>query len=105
MQIDKVASQKQIDTINQTLEEFGIEGKVVNYVKGPAVTQFEISLGGGIKVERVQNISKNLQMNLECKSLRIEAPIPGKSTVGLEVPNPVQEIVYLGDMLRDKVFK
>lgn len=104
LQIDKVASQKQIDTINQTLEEFGIEGKVVNYVKGPAVTQFEISLGGGIKVERVQNISKNLQMNLECKSLRIEAPIPGKSTVGLEVPNPVQEIVYLGDMLRDKAF-
>ncbi|HOR53450.1 MAG TPA: DNA translocase FtsK [Bacilli bacterium] len=104
LQIDKVASQKQIDTINQTLEEFGISGEVVNYVKGPAVTQFEISLGGGIKVERVQNISRNLQMNLECKSLRIEAPIPGKSTVGIEVPNPVQEIVYLGDMLRDKAF-
>lgn len=104
LQIDKVASQKQIDTINQTLEEFGISGEVVNYVKGPAVTQFEISLGGGVKVERVQNISRNLQMNLECKSLRIEAPIPGKSTVGIEVPNPVQEIVYLGDMLRDKTF-
>ncbi|MDD3623735.1 MAG: DNA translocase FtsK [Bacilli bacterium] len=104
LQIDKVASQKQIDTINQTLEEFGISGEVVNYVKGPAVTQFEISLGGGIKAERVQNISRNLQMNLECKSLRIEAPIPGKSTVGIEVPNPVQEIVYLGDMLRDKAF-
>lgn len=89
----------QKEVIDRTLRDFRIGGRVVHYTKGPAVTQFEIKLDAGVKVEKVKNIQRNLQMNLEGKSIRIEAPIPGKSTVGIEVPNIVQDKVLLGEML------
>lgn len=89
-------------TIDSTLEEFKIGGHVVNNIIGPAVTQFEVKLDPGVKVGKIESISRNLQMNLESNSIRIEAPIPGKSTVGIEVPNPVKSVVAFGDLLANK---
>lgn len=89
----------QKEIINRTLRDFRIGGRVVHFTKGPTVTQFEIKLDAGVKVERVKNIARNLQMNLEGKSIRIEAPIPGKSTIGIEVPNIEQETVLFGDLV------
>lgn len=97
-----VIMQKEI--INRTLRDFRIGGRVVEYTKGPSVTQFEIKLDPGVKVERVKNISRNLQMNLEGKSIRIEAPIPGKSTIGIEVPNQIRDKVCFGDLISDQRF-
>ncbi len=96
---DLSSTQKQRDIIDQTLREFDIAGRVVNFTKGPTVTQFEIALDPGVNLRKVSGISINLQANLEATSIRIQAPIPGKSTIGLEAPNVKREIVYFGDML------
>lgn len=103
-QSDMTGVQYQKNIIDRTLNEFKISGHVTHFTKGPAVTQFEIKLDGGVKVEKVKGIAKNLQMNLQCKSLRIEAPIPGKSTVGVEVPNIDQDIVLFGELLSNPEF-
>ncbi|MBN2299827.1 MAG: DNA translocase FtsK [Acholeplasmataceae bacterium] len=94
----------QIDVINATLEQFGIEGEVNGSVKGPTVTRYEIALEPGVNVKRILGIQDNLMMNLASKSLRIEAPIPGKPYVGLEVPNVKPEIVAFGNVVDTKEF-
>lgn len=101
---DDSATNLQRDRINETLEEFGILGNVTHYTRGPAVTQFEIQLDPGIKVQKVKNIQSNIQAALQAKSIRIEAPIPGKSTIGIEVPNPEKDCVYFGELLSNKQF-
>ncbi len=88
-----------IDVINQTLLSFDIDGEVTNYTKGPTVTRYEISLGAGVQTKRITSISDNIQMNLSALSLRIEAPIPGKNTIGIEVPNQIRESVFFGDVI------
>lgn len=103
-QSDYTSVNYQKDIIDRTLKEFKIGGRVVHYTKGPTVTQFEIKLDAGVKVERVKGIQKNLQMNLEGKSIRIEAPIPGKSTIGIEVPNIEQDKVLFGELLSNPEF-
>lgn len=95
---------QQIDTINRTLEDFSIEGEVIGSTKGPTVTRYEVSLKPGINVNRISNIADNLMMNLQTRSLRIEAPIPGKPYVGLELPNVEPEIVAFGNVVDDKEF-
>ena len=94
----------QIDVINATLQQFGIEGEVNGSVKGPTVTRYEIALEPGVNVKRILGIQDNLMMNLASKSLRIEAPIPGKPYVGLEVPNVKPEIVAFGNVVDTKEF-
>ncbi|PKK93256.1 MAG: hypothetical protein CVV61_05550, partial [Tenericutes bacterium HGW-Tenericutes-6] len=94
----------QIDVINATLAQFGIEGEVSGSTKGPTVTRYEIQLEPGVNVKRILNIQDNLMMNLSSKSLRIEAPIPGKPYVGLEVPNVKPEIVAFGNVVDTKEF-
>lgn len=94
----------QIDMINATLEQFGIEGSVKSSKKGPTVTRYEIALEPGVNVKRISNISDNLMMSLASKSLRIEAPIPGKPYVGLEVPNVKPEIVAFGNVIANPSF-
>lgn len=94
----------QIDIINATLQQFGIEGEVNGSVKGPTVTRYEIALEPGVNVKRILGIQDNLMMNLASKSLRIEAPIPGKPYVGLEVPNVKPEIVAFGNVVDTKEF-
>ena len=94
----------QIDVINATLSQFGVEGSVKSSKKGPTVTRYEIALEPGVNVKRVLSISDNLMMSLASKSLRIEAPIPGKPYVGLEVPNKIPEIVAFGNVIDDPKF-
>lgn len=98
-----VDSQKEI--INYTLEQFNVEGTVSAFTKGPTVTQFEISLAPGVMVNKVTKIADNLKMNLAAKSIRIEAPIPGKKSIGIEVPNRIQDSVNFGALVDDKEFK
>lgn len=94
----------QIDIINATLKNFGIEGSVKGSKKGPTVTRYEIALDPGVNVKRILGINDNLRMNLAATSLRIEAPIPGKPYVGLEVPNVKPEIVAFGNVVDTKEF-
>lgn len=95
----------QVEIINQTLLDFGIEGSVFNSKKGPTVTRHEIALEPGVNVKKVNNIQDNLMMNLAATSVRIEAPIPGKPYVGIEVPNVEAEIVAFGNIIDDERFK
>jgi DNA segregation ATPase FtsK/SpoIIIE, S-DNA-T family len=94
----------QIDVINATLSQFSIEGSVSGSKKGPTVTRYEIALEPGVNVKRILNIEDNLMMNLASRSIRIEAPIPGKPYVGLEVPNVKPEIVAFGNVVDTKEF-
>lgn len=95
---------EQEEAINRTLSEFNVPGSVKNIVKGPTVTRHEIELEPGINVRNVSNIEANLKMNLAAETTRIEAPIPGKPYVGLEVPNKEPEIVAFGNVVDDPKF-
>ena len=95
---------KNIDTINQTLIAFGIAGSVVAHTKGPSVTRYEIALDAGVQTKRITAIADNFQMSLRALSIRIEAPIPGKNTVGIEVPNEIRESVCFGDVVDNPKF-
>ena len=97
--IDGLEESKEI--INQTLASFDINGTVEHYVEGPTFTRYEISLEIGTNVKKILSIQDTLQMNLGVTSLRIQAPIPGKKTVGIEVPNRVRKAVAFGDILSE----
>ena len=96
---------EKIDIINQTLREFGIDGEVVTHTYGPAVTRYEVKLNSGVNVKKVNSISDNIKMNLSAKTIRIEAPIPGKSNVGIEVPNNVVRLVTYSEIINSDEFK
>ena len=96
--------QKQIDILNTTFEEFGVGASVYTHTKGPTVTRYEIILDSGVNVKKVTGISDNIKMALAAKEIRIEAPIPGKSTLGIEVPNEVAEIVHFIDIVNQEKF-
>lgn len=85
--------------IEQTLQSFKIDGHVVEIQRGPVITQYEVLLAAGIKVHRITNLANELAMNLKARKIRIVAPIPGKNTVGIEVPNRTREVVYLRELL------
>ena len=95
---------EKIDIINNTLNEFGIEGEVVNHTYGPSVTRYEVKLSSGVNVKKVSSIEDNLKMNLCAKTIRIEAPIPGKSNVGIEVPNNQVRVVNFAELINDDGF-
>jgi len=89
----------QVERINQTLKDHAVEGEVAHSKKGPTVTRHEISLEPGVPVKRVTGLQDNLMMSLAAKTLRIEAPIPGKPYVGIEVPNKIADIVSFGNVV------
>ena len=89
------------EIINQILKSFGIDGEVVTYTKGPAFTRYEILLAPGVNVKKINQIYDNLQKDLQAESLRVLAPIPGKNTIGVEVPNDVADMVSFGDLVDD----
>ncbi|OGV39325.1 MAG: hypothetical protein A2020_08845 [Lentisphaerae bacterium GWF2_45_14] len=91
--------------LQRTLESFKVEGMVTNFISGPRVTRFEISLAPGVKVEKVTSIANNIAMELEAKSIRILAPIPGKNAIGVEVPNAVPSGVSLRSMMETPEWK
>ncbi len=90
------------EIINETFKAFGIDGEVISYTKGPAFTLYEIMLSPGVNVKKVNQIYDNLQMNLQATSIRIQSPIPGKNTIGIEAPNDVADVVKFGDIIDEK---
>ena len=98
---DAIRSQR----LEATLESFRVPAKVRHITHGPAISRFELELAAGIKVNKVTDLSRNIAMNMEVKSVRIEAPIPGKSLVGVEVPNPKTATVTLREVLESDVMR
>ena len=78
--------------LESVLKEFGINAKVVNYEYGPTITRYEVTIPKGVKVSKVTSLTDDIAMNLAAESIRIEAPIPGKNTIGIETPNRKRSI-------------
>ena len=91
--------------LEETLEQFDVDASVTGYTAGPTVTRFEIELGAGVKVNRVLSLSNEIKYALASGELRFLAPIPGRSAIGVEVPNRTRQLVTLGDLLRSKEAK
>ena len=90
--------------LQRTLASFNVDAKVTNATKGPTVTRYEIQPNVGVKVSKILNLADDIALNLAAKSIRIEAPIPGKSAVGIEVPNRSTETVWLRDIIESDEF-
>jgi S-DNA-T family DNA segregation ATPase FtsK/SpoIIIE len=97
--------QKNIETLEGTLEQFGIDATVVEVANGPTVTRYEIQLGPGIRVARITALAENIAMDLAASQVRVEAPIPGKAAIGVEVPNESPSVVTLRELCDDPQFK
>ncbi len=96
---------KNADTLTNTLQSFGVTARVIDINRGPAVTRYELQPGAGVKVSKIANLSDDLALNLAAKSVRIEAPIPGKAAVGVEVPNKNRDIVNMRELIESREFQ
>ena len=95
---------KKAGQIEETLNNFGVDAKIVGVDVGPSITRFELQPAPGVKVGKIVNLSDDLALNLATSDIRMEAPIPGKSAVGIEVPNKVSDIVSLRDIIESPAF-
>lgn len=91
--------------LEDTLKSFGVDARVVQINKGPTVTRYELSPSQGVKVSKIVNLADDIALNLASSGIRIEAPIPGKAAVGIEVPNKETQSVFLRDVIDSEAFK
>ena len=91
--------------LQETLAEFGIESQVTNIEQGPVVTRYELLPAPGIRIEKIAQLSNNLALTLKATSVRVQAQIPGKGVVGIEVPNTTSSLVYLREILESKTWQ
>ena len=91
--------------LEETLNCFGVDAKVLQVTKGPSVTRFELQPSPGVKVSKIVNLSDNIALSLAAKGVRIEAPIPGKSAIGIEIPNRDLTPVFLREVIESEEFK
>ena len=96
---------KNASLLEKTLSDFGVEAKVNQVTVGPTITRYEIQPSPGVKVSKIVNLTDDIALSLAAKSIRIEAPIPGKSAIGIEVPNEESQMVGLRDVLESDEFK
>ena len=96
--------EKNAQTLKETLKSFGITVSIINVSVGPSVTRYELQPEQGVKLAKIVSLSNDIKMRLAAADIRIEAPIPGKSAVGIEVPNKNSQVVYLGDILSSPAF-
>lgn len=96
---------KNAQIIEETLANFGVEAEVVHIVRGPVVTRYELKPAAGVRVKRIKELESDISLNLAARSVKIEAPIPGKAAVGIEVPNSNVTFVHLRPLLESDEFK
>jgi S-DNA-T family DNA segregation ATPase FtsK/SpoIIIE len=101
---DKKELLNNANKLQETLSSFGVEAKVIQVTKGPSVTRFELQPSPGVKVSKIVNLADDIALNLASSGVRIEAPIPGKAAVGIEVPNKELSAVYLREVIESNEF-
>jgi S-DNA-T family DNA segregation ATPase FtsK/SpoIIIE len=103
--MDREALLDGAQTLEESLSSFNIKGKVIQVNPGPVITTYEVEPPPGVKVNRIVGLADDLALVMKARSIRIQAPIPGKAAVGIEVPNPSPSTVYIKDILKSKAFK
>ncbi|MEH7390079.1 DNA translocase FtsK [Bacillus sp. JJ1474] len=96
---------EQEELLNSTLKNFNVHAHVVNVTQGPSVTRFEVQPEPGVKVNKITNLSDDIKLSLAARDIRIEAPIPGKHTIGIEVPNKKSRPVFISEIINSPVFQ
>ena len=97
--------QNNVERLEKTLNDFGVKGKIADVSCGPAITQYEFQPAAGVKVSKIVNLSDDIALSMAVAGVRIEAPIPGKAAVGIEIPNKATSMVCLREVVESDVFQ